>query len=269
MPDKGAASAEGGVVSENKTSNGHGKEPARIPGKEALAPPLPRRFYKVVDVAERDGAFCVELDGRLVKTPRKRTLALPTRTLAAAVAAEWQSQGPHVDPATMPLTRIANSALDAVADGMASVAEDIAAFAGSDLLCYRAEAPLELVTRQMAAWDPVLDWAASALGTRLQTTRGIVHVGQPDEVRAAVLRRLAPYGPLGLAALHVITTLTGSALLALAHADGVIDAGAVWAAAHVDEDWQIEHWGQDSEAAGRRRAREAELRAASLLLSLL
>lgn len=256
-------------MSEIDSGNGRGKKPVRFPGKEALRPPLPRRFYTSAGVAEGAAAFGVVLDGRPVRTPRKRALEVPTRGLAEAIAAEWQAQGDHIDPATMPLTRIANSALDAVADSMEAVAEDIASFAGSDLVCYRAQAPQELVQRQAAAWDPILAWTRTSLGAQFETTRGIVHIDQPDAARRAVLLKLKPYGPLGLAALHVITTLTGSALLALAHADGAVDTDAAWAAAHVDEDWQIEHWGQDSEAAERRQMRECEMRAASRILGLL
>jgi chaperone required for assembly of F1-ATPase len=272
------------------SGNGHGtgNRGPRIPGKEALRAPLPKRFYKSVSVTAHSGSgtlaradegvrpgvpdtthYQVLLDDRPIKTPRKRRLALPAEAIAEAVAAEWRQQRETIDPATMPLTRIANSAIDAVADHMSEVAADIAAFAASDLLCYRAEAPLELVARQRAAWDPVIAWAETALGTRLVVASGIMPVEQPPSLRTGVLRLLAGAGPFRLACLHVLTTLTGSALLALAHGAGRVSADEAWAAALIDEDWQIEQWGEDSEAAARRSFRRAELEAAARMLAMM
>lgn len=242
----------------------------KVPGKEALRPPLPKRFYKDVTVtAGADGSHEVRLDGRSVKTPKKRPLAFPTPALAEAIAAEWRSQGAEIDPATMPMTRIANTAIDAVTDALPEVAADIVAFAGSDLLCYRAEGPEALQQRQAAAWAPVLAWAREALGARFLLAEGVMPVTQPEAALAGVGRAVATLDAFAISALHVMTTLTGSALLALAHARGFLSADAAWAAAHVDEDYQIELWGPDAEAEARRAYRKSEFEAASRLYALL
>jgi len=231
--------------------------------------PRPKRFYRGVAVDGAAPAFRVLLDGRPVLTPAKRELALPNRPLAEAVAAEWEAQGERIDPGTMPLTRLVNSVVDGVAGREAEVRADIAKYAAADLLCYRAEAPAELVRRQAEAWDPVLAWARAALGANLAVGRGIVPVAQPEAAAEAVGRALARLDAFGLAAHHVMTTLTGSVLLALAHAGGRLTAEEAWAAAHVDEDWQIGQWGEDAEAKARREKRWAEMQAASRLLALL
>ncbi len=169
----------------------------------------------------------------------------------------------------MPLTRLANSAIDGVAGREAEVRADIAEYAGSDLVCYRAHGPERLVERQCRAWDPILAWSRDTLGARFEVATGIMPVAQPDAGRAAVAEALARLDAFTLAALHVMTTLMGSALLALAHARGRLSAEEAWAAAHVDEDWQISQWGKDAEAAARRERRWAEMQAASRMLSLL
>ena len=231
--------------------------------RRGSAAPLPKRFYKTASVEARDGGFALLLDGRGVKTPGKRALVLPTRAFADAVAEEWMAQGERVDPTTMPLTRIANTAIDAVAENMDAVAADIVAFAGSDLLCYRATAPEGLVTRQSEAWDPLLAWAKDELGAPLETVAGVMPVVQRTEALAGVASALEELGPFALAALHVMTTLAGSAVIGLAHARGRLPLEEAWASAHVDEDWQIEQWGEDAEAAARRVRRRAEFAAAS------
>ncbi|RPH76323.1 MAG: ATPase [Candidatus Rokuibacteriota bacterium] len=253
------------------------------------ARPLPKRFYKAVSVVVADAPtvpaspppypsptrgegrahpFRILLDGKPIRTPAKRHFELPSQALAEAIAAEWEAQADHVDPATMPLTRLANSAIDGVAGREAEVRADIARYAGSDLVCYRAEGPEELVQRQAQLWDPVLSWAAGTLGVRLQVAAGIMPVAQPDAAAAAVVRALERRSAFALAALLVMTTLTGSALLALAHAHGHLPAEEAWAAAHVDEDWQISRWGEDAEANARRARRWADMQAASRLLEL-
>ncbi len=250
-------------------SNGTTPAAAKIPGKESLRPPLPKRFYKSVTVAPREKGFAVLLDGKGIKTPAKKDLVLPTRALADAIAAEWSAQTERIDPDTMPLTRIANTAIDAVAGHMREVAADIVAFAGSDHLCYRASGPEGLVARQKALWNPVLDWARNALGADFQLAEGVVHVAQPKETLARIEHALEGLDPYRLACLHVMTTLTGSALIALARARERLSLEEAWAAAHVDEDWQIEQWGRDAEADARRMKRFAEFEAASRMLSLL
>jgi len=242
---------------------------------------LPRRFWKETGVVEEDGRFALSLDGRRAKTPAKNVLAVPSRALAEAVAAEWDAQTQTLDPAAMPLTRIINSALDGVAREMEATLDEVVKYAGSDLLVYRAGEPESLVAEQAAAWDPVLAWARDAFGARFMLSQGVTFVAQPDAsiaaVRAAALGyvsgRSSAFGAPGsvaheaaalrLAALHVMTTLTGSALLALAVARGSLDAKAAWAAAHVDEDFQIRAWGQDAEAMARRERRWLEMQAAA------
>lgn len=242
--------------------------PAKVPGRDSLRPALPKRFYKDAAVERRDGKFLIVLDGRGVKTPKKRDLALPTQALAEAIAAEWAEQGERINPATMPLTRIANTAIDAVADHMAEVAADIEAFAGNDLTCYRAEGPEALVRRQSNAWDPVVAWAKTALGAEFLVGEGVLPIEQPASSVAAIGKALEGAGPFRLAALHIMTTLTGSALIALAHAMGRLTLEEAWAAAHVDETWQAEQWGWDAEAQARARHRKEEFSAASRALTL-
>jgi chaperone required for assembly of F1-ATPase len=233
--------------------------------------PKPKRFYRAVAVDGVAPAFRVRLDGKTVRTPARHELALPSRALALALAAEWEAQREHIDPATMPLTRLVNSALDGVTGREAEVRAEIAKYAASDLLCYRASAPheQELARRQAAAWDPVLAWAQEELDVHLSVGQGVVPVVQPQAATAAIEGALGRLDAFALAAHHVMTTLTGSALLALAHAGGRLTAEEAWAAAHVDEDWQISQWGEDAEAKARRDRRWIEMQAASRLLKLL
>jgi chaperone required for assembly of F1-ATPase len=231
-------------------------------------PSLRKRFYERAHVAETDGGGAqILLDGKPVKTPARNALAAPTRALADAVAAEWDAQKDVIDPASMPLTRLANSAIDAVSNAAVPVADEVAEYLGTDLLCYRADAPAGLIDKQSVAWDPVLAWAREQFGARFALAQGVVHVPQPREAIAAV-RAAIPGDPWRLAAVSSITTLTGSALLALALAHDALDARTAWAAAHVDEDWQVSQWGKDDLALERRAFREAEFRAAVTVLKL-
>ncbi|HJZ44288.1 MAG TPA: ATP12 family protein [Hyphomicrobiaceae bacterium] len=214
-------------------------------------------------------AFRILLDGKPARTPAKAELAVPTRALAEAIAAEWQAQGERIDAATMPLTRLANSAIDGVAARLSKVRADIVAFAANDLLCYRADGPGPLVQQQGQQWDPILAWSRDVLGAGFEVATGLMPVAQPEQACAAVAAALEGLDAFRLVALHVMTTLMGSALLALAQARGVLTAEAAWAAAHVDEDWQIGRWGEDADAAARRARRWAEMEAASRLLALL
>lgn len=255
-------------------TNGNGHAAASkgpvIPTKDSMRAALPKRFYKAVTITPASGGagWRVALDGRPVKTPGKNDLTLPAEALAEAVAAEWRAQGAEIDPATMPVTRIVNSAIDGVATRRAEVAAEVVKYAGSDLICYRADAPPGLVAAQAKRWDPVLAWAESALGARFKVAEGIIHIAQPEAATAAVAKAVEPLQPIPLAALHVITTLTGSALLALAHARGRLSAEAAWEVAHVDEDWQISLWGEDAEATERRAKRWLEMQAAAKVLAL-
>ena len=240
----------------------------RESARRGARPKLRKRFYSQAHVGEADGGvFPLLLDGKPVKTPMRRALTAPTPALAGKIADEWNAQAELIDPARMPLTRLANAVIDAVADAPGPVADEVAQYLGSDLLCYRAEAPDGLLERQAQHWDPVLAWASETLGARFVLAQGVVHVAQPDDAIAA-LRATIPSDPWRLGALSMITTLTGSALLALALERGALDADAAWAAAHVDEDWQMSQWGSDEAALERRAFRFAEFQAAAVVLRL-
>ncbi|MGO9004841.1 MAG: ATP12 family chaperone protein [Beijerinckiaceae bacterium] len=239
-----------------------------------LAKSLPRRFYKSVGVEARGNQFIVTLDERPAKTPAKATLALPTRAPAEAVAAEWRAQVELIDPTTMPLTRLVNVALDGVAREPVAIVAAISKYGDSDLLCYRAVGPEKLVKAQADAWDPILAASEARLDARFLCGQGIVFVEQPartkEAVRAAVRAVQAQaFGHFGLTALHVMTALTGSVLIALAVAAGEMSVTEAWAAAHVDEDFQIGLWGEDPEATARRARRFEEMAAAARLWRLL
>ncbi len=238
--------------------------------RRATRPTLPKRFYKSVTVGQAQGqgraGYAILLDGRPVKTPARQALAAPTRAIADAIVAEWQAQGETIDPATMPATTLANSIIDGVAPRMGEVAADIAKFLISDLVFYRADGPEALVRRQAEHWDPVLTWAADTLGARFSLAEGVMPVTQPESALNAATRAI-PAEPWAVGALQAVTALTGSALLALALAHGVRGADEVWAAAHVDEDWNIGQWGSDELAVERRAARRAEFDAAVLIVS--
>ncbi len=234
---------------------------------------LPRRFYKEVGVGEADGAFGPRLDGRPVRTPAKRALSVPTRALADALAAEWRDQGDVIEPDTMPLTRLANSAIDGVASHREASLAEVAKFAETDLVCYRAGEPDGLVAAQAAAWDPVLAFAREKFDARFVLAQGVMYVAQPEPALAAVRAALAattlgPGGALRLAALSVMTTLTGSVLIALAVAFDAMGVAEAWAAANVDEDHQARAWGADAEATERRERRWRDMAAAARLHAL-
>jgi chaperone required for assembly of F1-ATPase len=231
---------------------------------------LPRRFYKDVSIVPVADGFAIQLDARSARTPARAVMVVPTDAVAKLVAGEFGAQEDVINPVSMPAMRLANTAIDGVAREADAVAEDILRFASSDLLCYRADGPEGLVQRQNEQWDPVLDWVAEALGGRFSLAEGIVHVAQPPAAMAAIrLRLCASMEPFRLAALHLLTSLSGSALLALAVDAGRVSPEEAWKAAHVDEDWQIEHWGQDAEAVARRNARWRDFAAAAAVLKAL
>jgi chaperone required for assembly of F1-ATPase len=234
-----------------------------------MRPPPVKRFYKAVELREVDGRHALTLDGRQARTPGRNPLAAHSRALMLKAAEEWERQRETIDPAEMPLTRLLNSAIDGVAHTMAETRADILRYAGSDLICYRAEEPDTLVARQAHAFDPVLRWAAEQLGARFHVTAGVMHVEQPPEAQSAISAALDAYDDLiELAALSVMTTLTGSALLALAVARGFLSPEAGWRAAHVDEDFQAERWGADPEAMAQREARRPEFEAAAQVFTV-
>ena len=236
--------------------------------RQSARTPQRKRFYKEAGVTAAEGGFAVTLDGRPIRTPSSRQVVIPSRALAEAVAGEWAAQAETIDPVTMPLTRIANSVVEGVVDRVELVRDDLAKYFESDLLFYRAGHPEALVAREATHWDPVLFWAAETLGAHFILSEGVMHVKQPDEAIQAA-RAALPGDAWSVAALHVMTTLTGSALLALALREGVRDADQVWAAAHVDEDWNSEKWGVDEEVAARRAARHVDFKAAVTILSAL
>ncbi len=232
--------------------------------KNGLPPPAGalKRFYKTVSIAETPEGWKVQLDGRSVKTPKRAALVLPTKALAQAIAAEWEGQGTSIDPRTMPLTKLANSTLDGVIGREEAVRAEMVAYAGNDLLCYRAEHPERLVELQHERWDPLLIWATEHFGARLHATAGIMPVAQAEECMTRLREAVEALDPFALAAGHVMTTLTGSAVLALALIHGHLTLDEAWTAAHLDEDFQIAQWGEDAEAKKRRDARHAEMQAA-------
>ena len=231
--------------------------------RRGARPRLRKRFYENAQVAEGEGAFAILIDGRAVKTPGRRSLEAPTRALADAIAAEWAAQGEVIDPVDMPLTRLANSIIDGVIEApVAAAAAVVSRYLKSDMVCYRAESPDGLVARQARSWDPVLDWARARLDAHFVLARGVLYVPQPDEAVAAA-GAAVPRDPWRLGALNAITTLTGSALIALAVLGGRLSAQEAWAAAHVDEDWNMELWGRDELALEGRALRFAELKAAA------
>ena len=226
--------------------------------------PLTKRVYKEVTIGEtEEGAFTILLDGRSLRTPAKHVLVVPTRALAELLRDEWDAQTENVDPGTMAISRHVNTSIDGVATDTQAVFEDILRFSSSDLLCYRAAAPERLVERQSEQWDPVIDWAANTLGARFILIEGVIHQEQPREAVSAFAVTLRKYDTaIELAALHTMTTLTGSAILALALVEGERTLEEVWAIAHLDEDWTAEQWGEDEEAQHRRASRLIDMRAA-------
>jgi chaperone required for assembly of F1-ATPase len=239
-----------------------------VSARQGARASLRKRFYKNASINDAgEGGFAILLDDKPVKTPQRRTLAAPSRALAETIAQEWHAQETLIDPARMPATRLANVIIDGVGEQTAAVTEEVVKYLGSDLLCYRADSPPGLVTRQAQHWDPVIAWARDALGARFVLVAGIVHAQQPDDAIART-RAAIPHDPWRLGAVASLTAITGSALLALALNAGAIDAEAAWTAAHVDEDWQMEAWGRDEEALTRRAFRKADFNAAARVLAL-
>ena len=241
----------------------------REAARRGLPANLCARFYQRAEAGEvaGEGGFPILLDGKPVRTPARQPLAAPSKAVAEALAAEWQAQRDTIDPGRMPLTRLANAIIDSVAKNPAPAAAEIEKYLGSDLLFYRAGEPEGLVASQSQHWDPVLEWARDALGARFVLTQTIMFMSQPPDAIAAAAKAI-PTDPWQLGAVNSTTTLTGSALLALALAHGRLDADAAWVAAHVDEDWNMAKWGRDETALERRAYRLAEMQAAAQVLSM-
>ena len=238
-----------------------------------------RRFYKQAGVEQAgvelgeggagERSFALTLDGKRARTPGKATLQVPSEALARAIAAEWQVQEARIRPETMPLTRIAGTAIDKVAPALDRVRADTLAYAGTDLLCYRADAPEPLAESQAARWQPVLDWLAETHGAPLAVTSGIIAIEQPAESLAALERRLSAFPAHEMTALSLLTSTLGSLGLALAVQAHRLSPGDAWEAAFLDELWQAERWGEDREATLRRRAILEEVKSAAHYLGLL
>ena len=228
-----------------------------------------KRFYKTAEPVRREGAHGITLDGRPVKTPGKRELTVPSGALAAAIAEEWNAQAGEVCPATMPLTRLAATAVDRVATEREAVVEQTAKFAGTDVLCYRAAHPPTLAARQQAMWQPRIDWAELRYDAPLAVTTGVIPRRQAETSLRAFAAAVAELDNFKLTALQCATAACGSLVIGLALLEGRIDADEAFAASQLDESFQIEVWGEDSEQAERRRALAADIQAAARLMSLL
>lgn len=267
-------------MSDEEAANGPPSDDAGRPGKaqvrtggprisaEALGRELPKKFYAEAGVAPAEGGYQVTLDGRPLRTPRKAKLIVGSEALANRIAAEWNALEDTIDPARLPLTKIANTVIDGVVGAEREIHDDIVRFIGNDLLFYRAGSPQGLDARQAAQWDPVLDWVAETYGARFKVTEGVMPVTQNLVSVAKAASALSDADAMVLASIHVITTLTGSALLAVALKEGRLTADEVWAAAHIDEAWQEEQWGADAEAAARQAKRRSEFDAAVTFLRL-
>ena len=227
------------------------------------------RFWKSVTTEQTPEGWRVLLDGRPVSTPARRACVVPVAEMAAAIAEEWAAQEDEVRPLEMPMTRAAATCLDRVAPHLAEIRATVAAYGETDLVCYRADGPEGLVGRQIAGWDPMLDWAARELGARLNTGAGVMHIAQPPQSLARLARRLDDLGAWQMTCLAELTQISGSLVLALAVLDGRLTAGQAWRLSRIDEQWNIEEWGADDEATAFAARREADFRHAAHVLDLL
>lgn len=230
---------------------------------------LPKRFFKSVSVEKSANGYAVKLDGRPIKTPAKNLLECSQKTVAQAIAQEWEAQAEFIDMDTMYCTKVTNTALDRIAPDPENVIKEMVDYANSDLLCYRALEPESLVQRQNEAWDPVLSWLEKTHGCRLFCIGGLMHKGQQEEALQKFEIILRARSAIMLAALHNMTTLTGSAVLSLGVCDGYVDYHTAWDHAHVDEDWQIDQWGRDEDAIAHRHRRWLEMEKTGKLLELM
>lgn len=228
-----------------------------------------KRFWKDVASVEQEGGWSVALDSRPLKTPARATLVVGSRLLAEAIAGEWRACGEEIDPRHMPLTGLANAAIDHVVPDPERFAAGLARYAEGDLLCYRADHPSKLIAAQAAAWDAMLDWARRRYDVHFAVVSGIMHVDQPPATVARLTAALSTAGPFELAALSPLVTIGGSLVTALALLEREIDAELAWATVTVDDRWQMETWGADEEAAAALANRRADFLAAARFLELL
>ncbi|UZK67628.1 ATP12 family chaperone protein [Sphingomonas sp. M1-B02] len=225
-----------------------------------------KRFWKQVTVEPGNG---IALDARPVRTPGRALLQLPTGQLAEAIAEEWRGVGETLDPRTMPLTGLANAAIDRVAPDPARFAAGLTAYGESDLLYYRAESPPQLIARQQAAWDPLLDWACGRYDVHFEPVHGVMHRAQPPATITRLSEAVAALDPFRLAGLSPLVTVSGSLIAALALLEGAADADTAWNATRIDEDWQAEQWGEDDLAIATRDAHRADFDTGVRFLALL
>lgn len=228
----------------------------------------PKRFWTDVDVVEVEGALSVALDGRAIKTPAKQSFLLPTRALADAVADEWRAQTEVMDPRAMPQTRYVNSVLDGIAPRRAAVVETVAAYGGSDLLCYRAEHPDALIERQNARWDPVLDWSRSEFDAPMMLASGVMPISQPESSLKNLAQAVLAHNNFELTGLHDLVSISGSLVLGLAVSAGRLEVADALALSRLDDDWQIEQWGEDEEASKTAAIKAQEFAEAARLITL-
>jgi chaperone required for assembly of F1-ATPase len=227
-----------------------------------------KRFYREAGIVPAEDGYRVALDGRPVKTPAKQAMIVPNAALASAVAAEWEAQQGEIRPSQMPMTRLASTAIDRVAPQRELIVEQIAAYAGTDLVCYRAAHPPALLARQQAVWQPLIDWAVLRYDAPLEVTAGVIPISQPAASLGAFAGAVAEQNDFALAALHLATGACGSLVIVLALIEGRIDAAEAFAASQLDESFQIQAWGEDEEQARRRRALAEDIAAAARFLSL-
>jgi chaperone required for assembly of F1-ATPase len=228
-----------------------------------------KRFYHKAELAKRAGDFAITLDGKPIKTPGKRDLLVPSGALAAAIAEEWNTQGTEVRTPTMPLTRLATTAVDRVATHRDAIIRQTANYAATDLVCYRATHPPALAARQQAVWQPLIDWAVLRYDAPLSVTTGVIPTKQSAASLRAFAAAVAEQNDFALTALHVATAACGSLVIGLALIEGHLDAEGAFAASQIDESFQIEAWGEDAEQAERRRTLAADIQAAARFISLL
>ena len=228
-----------------------------------------KRVYKQAAIRLAAGGWGVALDGRAMRTPGRNELVVPSERLAAAIAAEWDSQREEIRPETMPLTRLAATAIDRTSVQRQQVIAETAKYAGTDLVCYRADHPPELAARQQSMWQPLLDWATLRYDAALAVTSGVIPTRQSAASLKAFAGAVAALDDFRLTALHTLTATCGSLVIALALLEGRVDPATAFAASQLDETFQIEAWGEDAEAAARHRALEADIESAARFLSLL
>jgi chaperone required for assembly of F1-ATPase len=240
-----------------------------IAGAVEMAAPRLKRFYETVAVTKVDGGYHITLDTRPVRTPGGETVLVQNRALADALAAEWDAQKMHIEFSTMGINQLVNSAIDRGGVDRAVLADELAAYGSTDLLCYRAEGPTALMARQVAAWDPLLDWAETRYGARLRVTSGIVAIEQDATALAALQARIAAADPFQLVALRAAVGICGSLIVGLAVAEGHLDIERAWQVVNIDEDWQKEKWGEDAQATANRAGAFAAFAKAGHMLQVL